>query len=133
MGISKNYLVLLSLFTSIIGLVLIYFASVNLDPKEIQISSITADMEGRKLLTTGYLVEKREHKDGHLFLTLSDNKTKIQVPLFSDFMNSLNQIGITAEGFQLNERISVKGVVENYKGRLQIVPKSLDDVKILGD
>ena len=133
MGISKNYLVLLSLFTSIIGLILIYFASVNLEPKEIQISSITADMEGRKIITTGYLSGKRDHKDGHLFLTLSDNKTKIQVPLFADYMERLKQAGITEDDFGVGDRISVRGVIENYKGTLQIVPKSLDDVKILGD
>jgi len=133
MRLSKNFLLILSIFTSIVGLILIYFASINIEPQKITISDITADMEGRRIVTTGNLVEKREHKDGHLFLTVSDNKTKIQVPLFSDFMNSLNQAGITADDFQLNERISVKGIVENYKGRLQIVPKSLDDVKILGD
>ena len=133
MRLSKNFLLTLSIFTSIVGLILIYFASINIEPQKTTISDITADMEGRRIVTTGHLVEKREHKDGHLFLTVSDNKTKIQVPLFSDFMNSLNQIGITEDDFQLNERISVKGIVENYKGRLQIVPKSLDDVKILGD
>ncbi len=133
MRLSKNFLLILSIFTSIVGLILIYFASINIEPQKITISDITADMEGRRIVTTGHLVEKREHKDGHLFLTVSDNKTKIQVPLFSDFMGSLNQIGITEDDFQLNERISVRGIVENYKGRLQIVPKSLDDVKILGD
>ena len=129
----KNFLLILSLLISIVGLVLIYFASVNIEPKKITVSDITADMEGRRIITTGYIVEKRGHKDGHLFLTISDNKTKIQVPLFSDFMNSLNQIGITEKDFKLNDRISVKGILENYKGSLQIVPKSLNDVKILGD
>lgn len=133
MKVPKNYLLILSLFTSIAGLILIYFASVNIEPQKTEISDITADLEGRRIVTTGYLVEKREHEDGHLFLTISDNKTKIQVPLFSDYMKSLNQIGITEKDFQLNDKISVKGIVENYKGRLQIMPKSLDDVKILGD
>lgn len=132
MGIPKNYLITFSLFTSITGLVLIYFASVNLEPQEIRISDITADMEGRKMLTTGYLTEKRVHEDGHLFLTISDNKTKLQVPLFSDFMRNLKQVGITKDDFKLGDKISVQGTVENYKGTLQIIPKSLDDVKILG-
>ena len=133
MGISKNYLVLISLLTSIIGLILIYLASVNLEPQEIQISDITADMEGRKLLTTGHLTEKRVHENGHLFLTISDDKSKLQVPLFSDFMKNLNQKGITKDDFDIGDKISVQGTLENYKGTLQIIPKSLDDVKILGD
>lgn len=133
MALTKNFLLILSLFISIIGLILIYFASINIEPQKIVISDITGDMEGRRIVTTGYLVEKREHKDGHLFLTISDNKTKIQVPLFSDFMNNLEPIGITEKDFHLNDKISVRGILENYKGQLQIVPKSLDDVKILGE
>ena len=133
MKLSKNFLTILSLFTSIAGLVLIYIASLNIEPQKIAISDITGDMEGRRIIITGYLVEKRKHEDGHLFLTISDNKTKMQVPLFSDFMSSLNQIGITADDFHLNDKISVRGALENYKGKLQVVPKNLNDVKTLGE
>jgi len=133
MGISKKFLLIFSLFTSLVGLVLIYIASVNIEPQKIEISGITADMEGRKIITIGYIAEKREHKDGHLFLTLSDNKTKIEIPLFSDFMKSLSQVGITKDDFHIGDKISVKGTLEIYKGKLQIIPKALDDVKILGE
>ncbi len=133
MKLSKNFLLILSLSVSISGLVLIYFASLNIEPQKIAIRDITADMEGRRITTAGHLTEKRIHEDGHLFLTLSDNKTKIQVPLFSDFMSSLNQVGITEDDFRLNDKISVRGILENYKGKLQIIPKNLNDVKILGE
>lgn len=133
MRLSKNLLMILSLFISIVGLVLIYIAAINIEPEKIAISDITGDMEGRKIIIAGYLVEKRKHEDGHVFLTISDNKTRMQVPLFSDFMSSLNQIGIIADDFHLNDKISVRGTLENYKGRLQIVPKNLNDVKILGE
>lgn len=133
MRLSKNFLTILSLFVSVVGLVLIYIASLNIEPQKIPISDITSDMEGRRIIIAGYLVEKRKHEDGHLFLMISDNKTKMQIPLFSDFMNSLNQIGITGDDFHLNDKISVRGILENYKGRLQIVPKNLNDVKILGE
>lgn len=133
MKLSKNFLLILSLFVSISGLVLIYFASLNIEPQKIAIRDITADMEGRRIITTGYLAEKRKHEDGHLFLTISDDKTKIQIPLFADFMKSLEQAGITADDFHLNDKISVRGMLENYKGKLQIIPKNLNDVKILGE
>ncbi|MBU5537070.1 MAG: OB-fold nucleic acid binding domain-containing protein [Candidatus Aenigmatarchaeota archaeon] len=133
MKLSKKYLILLSLISSLVGLALIYIATINLEPKQIAISEISADMEGRKISTTGYLVNKKEHKDGHLFLTVSDDKAEIQVVLFSDLMKSLSQIGITPDNFKLNVKIAVKGILENYKGRLEIIPKSLNDIKILGD
>ena len=133
MNLQKNYLLLLSLVSSIVGLILIYVASTNIEPQKISISDISADLEGRRISTTGYLVEKKPSEAGHLFLTISDKKGKIQVPLFSDLMKSLNQEGITASDFHLNKKISVSGTVEIYKGKVQIVPKSLNDVKILGE
>ena len=133
MKLQKNYLLLLSLVSSFVGIVLIYVASTNIEPQKISISDITADLEGRKISTTGYLVAKKPSEAGHLFLTISDKKEKIEVPLFSDFMKSLKQKGITENDFRINKKISVSGTVENYKGKLQIVPKSLNDVKILGE
>ena len=133
MKLAKNFLLILSLFVSVIGLVLIYFASLNIDPKKTTISDITADMEGRKISVTGYLVQKRETKEGHLFLTVSDNKSTIQVPVFSDLTKSLAQNGITSKDFHTKDKLSVKGTVEIYKGSLQIVPKKPADIKILGE
>ena len=132
MNLPKNLLLILSLSTSLIGLVLIYIASANLEPQKISISDITADLEGRRISTSGYIVAKTANPNGHLFLTISDNKTKIEVPLFSDLMNSLEQSGITKNDFHLHGQISVQGTLENYKGNLQIVPKKPNDVKILG-
>ena len=133
MKIPENHLILASLLASLIGLALIYVATINIEPQEIAISDITADMEGRKLSVTGHLVEKKRHEAGHLFLTISDDNAKIQVPLFSDFMKSLSGAGINEADFHLKDKISVRGIVENYKGKLQIIPKSLNDVKILGE
>ena len=133
MRLPKNFLLILSLSTSVIGIILIYFASINIEPKNIAISDITSDLEGRTVSISGRITEKREHENGHLFLTIADNKTKIQVPLFSDFMNSLNQIGITENDFDLNDEVYVKGTVEVYKGKLQIIPRNLNDIKVLGE
>lgn len=133
MKIAKNYLLWTSLLSSIIGLVLIYIATINIEPQTIAISDITADMEGRKLVVIGQISEKRKHEDGHLFLTLSDNTSKIQVPLFADLMKELDKLGITEDDFHIKGNISVKGVIENYKGRLQILPRNLNDVKILSE
>lgn len=133
MRLPKDYVLLASLTSSLIGLALIYIAAINIGPQKMSISDITADMEGRKILVEGYLAGKRKHEDGHAFLTISDNNSKIQVPLFSDFMEELNKIGITENDFHLKDRIAVEGILENYKGNLQIIPKNLNDVKILGE
>ena len=133
MKLSKKYLLLASLMSSVTGLVLIYIATIDIEPNEIPISDITADMEGRKVLVIGHLTGKRMHEDGHLFLTISDDSSKIEVPLFSDFMKQLEKVGITEDDFHESGKVSVSGILENYKGRLQIMPKNLNDIKILGE
>ena len=129
----KNQINLISLLSSLVGLLLIYYAAISIEPQQMSIGDITADLEGRKVSVAGLLTDKRLHEDGHLFLTISDGSSDIQVPLFADFMRNLEQRGITEKDFLLKSKISVEGIIENYKGRLQIMPKNLDSIKILGE
>lgn len=129
----KNQINLISLLSSLVGLILIYYATTNIEPQQMSINDITADMEGRKVSIAGLLVDKRLHEDGHLFLTISDRTSNMQVPLFADFMKNLEQIGITDKDFRIKSKISVDGIVENYRGSLQIIPRNLGDIKILGE
>ena len=129
----KNILVLISLLTSVIGLVLIYIAAVNLEPKQIELKDIDAELIGRSVSTTGEIVYRRSHDAGHLFLTISDGDTKIAVPLFAGYLNDLKEVGITEDDFYVGVRISVSGLVDEYRGQLQIAPRKVDDIKILSD
>ena len=133
MELSKKFLLTVSLVISLAGLVLIYAASLNTAPQKIPIGDITSDMEGRTVTITGHISQKRDTTDGHLFLTLSDKKNDVQVPIFSDLMKSMEKIGVTKSDFRINSTISVQGTVGIYKGSLQILPKKVTDVKILGD
>jgi DNA/RNA endonuclease YhcR with UshA esterase domain len=129
----KNILVLISLLTSVIGLVLIYIAAINLEPKQIELKDITPELVGRSVSTKGEIVYRRTHDAGHLFLTISDDDTKITVPLFAGYLNTLKEVGLTEEDFYVGAEISVSGLVDEYQGQLQIVPRRKDDVKILSD
>ncbi len=133
-GASKKVLMLVSLLISVSGLLTIYFASAMIEPRKVSLSDITADMEGRKISTMGYVAEKKNHPDGHLFLTISDNHNEIDVPLFSQYLKALNgTIGKTEEDFHVGGRIAVRGVLEIYKNNFQIIPRNIDDVIILVD
>lgn len=130
---SKNILVLISLITSVIGVVLIYIAAINLQPKQIELKDITPELVGRSVLTTGEIVYRKTHDAGHLFLTISDDDTKIQVPLFVGFMNTLKEVGLTEDDFYVGTEVSVSGLVDEYQGQIQIIPRRVSDVKILSD
>lgn len=133
MELSRKTLLTASLSISIIGLIVIYFATLFIEPAKIEISDITPELEGRKISVVGHITQKREHQDGHLFLTLSDGKSTIDVPLFSDMMTTLENFGISAKEFKFGKKVSVGGVLEIYKGKLQIVPRSPEEIKILVD
>ncbi|MBI2545297.1 MAG: hypothetical protein HYW22_01705 [Candidatus Aenigmarchaeota archaeon] len=46
-------------------------------------------------------------------------------------MKSLVDIGITKADFHTNDKVSVQGTLEIYKGNLQIVPKKVSDIKFI--
>lgn len=126
----KNFLVLICFLTSVVGLILIYIAAINLKPAEIKISQINSDLIGRSVSTQGIMTQKKLHSDGHMFLVISDDGSDIQVPVFSSLMNDLKKEDITESNFKINGKISVTGLVDEYNGQLQILPRKASDIKI---
>ena len=126
----KNFLVLICFFTSVLGLILIYIAAINIKPVEIEISQITSDLIGRGVSTEGTIKQKKLHVDGHMFLVISDGKSDIQVPIFASLMNDLKKNNITESNFKINKPISINGLVDEYNGQLEILPKKASDINL---
>jgi len=133
LNFKTNSLILIFLFCSLLGLILIYIAAINLQPTQIELKDITPELVGRSVLTRGKIVYRRTHDAGHLFLTISDDDTKIAVPLFAGYLNTLKEVGLTEDDFYEGVEISVSGLVDEYQGQLQIIPRRVSDVKILSD
>ncbi|MDI6798857.1 MAG: OB-fold nucleic acid binding domain-containing protein [Candidatus Aenigmarchaeota archaeon] len=110
-----------------LGLILIYLAASNIQPREVRLSEITSELIGRTVTTSGKIIYKSFHPAGHIFLTVSDGKGKLQVPLFAGFVNKLDD----ADDFKKGIKIEVTGLVEEYRGSLQVVPRKVGDIKIL--
>ncbi|MEM5883088.1 MAG: OB-fold nucleic acid binding domain-containing protein [Candidatus Aenigmatarchaeota archaeon] len=79
--------------------------------------------------TEGKIVYANFHPSGHLFLTITDGKKKLQVPLFSSFMEKLKE-RISEEELKEGRTISITGIVSEYKGELQIIPRKVEDIKV---
>jgi DNA/RNA endonuclease YhcR with UshA esterase domain len=126
----KNILIFWFLFTSFLGLILIYIAAINLQPVEIEISKITPELIGRMVLISGKITQKTPNPSGHLFLVISDDKSKIQVPIFVDLMNDLKKNNITEDDFEINKLIYVNGLVGEYKGELEVLPRKVSDINL---
>lgn len=137
MNIRKNILVYVCLAASIAGLALIYIAARSIQPSSTPISDITFDMVGRSVKTTGFVSYKSTHPDGHIFLTIADGDgSQIQVPLFAGFVSSFernNKQHATTDELRRGALIEIEGLVGEYRGQLQVVPRKPDDLKILYD
>ncbi len=133
MQLSKNFLLAASAFVSIVGILVIYIASLSIDVKHMKIIDITSDLEGRKVQLIGEVTERHNNADGHIFLTVSDKTGSVQIPIFADLARSLDNVGITSDDFKKGSKISVTGFVEIYKGKIQLTPHSVNDIKILGE
>lgn len=90
------------------------------------VASITNDDIDQEVVIEGTIVFKHDHPDGHLFLTVqTDSNQEITVPIFSS-------LSPNSGDYRMNARVQVKGIVNLYKGDLQIVPDSVDEVIIVG-
>ncbi|MEM5794545.1 MAG: OB-fold nucleic acid binding domain-containing protein [Candidatus Aenigmatarchaeota archaeon] len=125
----ENFFTLFCFFCSILGLILIYFSALSIQPQEVKISEITFEFVGKSVRTSGKIIYANSHPSGHLFLTITDGKKKLQVPLFSSFMEKLKE-RIGEEELKEGKIISVTGIVSEYKGELQIIPRKVEDIKV---
>jgi len=93
---------------------------------EYKISEITSDEINRIIKTSGKITKFRKSSEG-VTLTISDSEFFIYVMLWNDIYNAFLSKSEIKEGAV----VSVTGRVEIYKGKLQIVPKKVEDFVIL--
>lgn len=131
MELKRKILLVACVLISLTGLAFIYFSASMVSPSEIKISNIDSSLIGKLVSTTGKISYVRTHPAGHIFLTLTDDDSRIEVPIFSNLANQLDSRGINKYDFKKGKMIRITGMVSEYKGRLQIVPRKPADIQIL--
>jgi RecJ-like exonuclease len=109
---------------SLAGIFLIYFFSLGFEPDDLDISEINDKMKGKTVRIEGTAKSVKPHDDGHVFVTVSDGRSEIQVPIFSDVAKDAPKI-------EVGDSIRVTGYIDVYKGRPQIVPKSARNIELV--
>lgn len=115
-------LLLASSLSSVAGVFLVYALSSGFEPESVGISEISDSLRGETVRISGTVTNVREHADGHVFLTLSEGRGKIQVPVFEEVARGLPKI-------RKGERLDVTGYVDGYRGSVQVVPRKAADVR----
>lgn len=118
-----NRMLVASLSTSVVGIFMIYLAAANVEVQTMKIGDVTPDLVGRTVSVDGTIKTEKLNADGHMFLTITDGRSSIQVPVFSNVMQFF-----TEDNFKVKNNIQVTGLVDEYKGQLQIVPRKQSDV-----
>ncbi|OAO76152.1 OB-fold nucleic acid binding domain-containing protein [Anoxybacillus flavithermus] len=82
--------------------------------------------EGKVVTINGKILSKYTHPKGHIFLTVKVDSTgqELDIPLF-------NTLHPNPDAYLINSEVSIKGKVDIYKGKLELVPNSLNDIVIL--
>ena len=104
-----------SLVVALVGLTMLAFLVLTLQPKELKISEIDDRLSGTEVVVKG-TITSFSSKDGNVFLTLDDGE-KISVVMFSREAGKQSFVYDLQEG----DFISVEGEVQLYKNELEIV------------
>lgn len=118
-----NKIVLTCGLITLVGIILLYYIVLKTELEEVPIERIDNSYLGKTIKVTGKVTSVK-YSGGHIFLTIY-NKSYINVAIFSNVANFLN------ESIKKGQRITVVGVLNEYKGRLQVVPRKASDIKVI--
>ncbi len=117
----KNRVLLyISVAASLIGLAVIYVASQNVQLIVTPAGKITFDDVGKNVKVCGEITSLAVSKKKHTFLKVSDHSGDIEVVIFN---SSSEKFG--AAELEKGDEICVAGKVEEYEGKLEIIPKEV--------
>jgi len=102
---------------------LFYVARTSM-PSYVPLNEINPTYIGKTISTTGKIVSISYNK-GNIFLTIYDKNSSINVPIFSNVAKYLDV------NLKKGQRISVSGIVDEYKGKLQIIPRKASDIRVI--
>lgn len=113
--------------TSVCGIAALYILSSTFEPPQLEISEVTKVMVGDTVTVSGILESHNYHKDGHLFMTISDGTGSMRVTVFSDLAARIDPDDVLD-----GSSVRVTGSVDEYRGRLQVIPRSGNGVSFEG-
>ena len=116
----NKILLYISLASSLIGLVIVYIASQNVELVVTPTGKITFDDVGKNVKVCGEIISLKTSKNNHTFLKIEDNSGEIDVVVFN---STADKFGVY--DLQKGDEICVAGKIDDYNGKLEIIPKEI--------
>ena len=113
----------LSLSVVLVGVIILFFVNLKYSVKSIPISEVGKHI-GEWAKITGK-VSYVSYRKGNLFLKVSQGNSSVYVFVYRDVAKLLPHM------FLKDKTVSVQGVVQEYKGNLEVVLKKPSDLKVV--
>ena len=113
----------LALLCSILGLIVLFYASQNIQAEHITIKSITVEDIGNPAKICGEITSRRV-SNNHVFFDIKDNTGSIDVVIFNTTAMGLKNKGTDVYAFKQGESICLVGTVSEYpkgSGQLELI------------
>jgi DNA/RNA endonuclease YhcR with UshA esterase domain len=113
----------LALLCSILGLIVLFYASQNIQAEHININAIIVDDIGNTVKICGEITYKRV-SNNHVFFDIKDSTGTIDVVIFNTTAMGLKNKGTDVYDFKQGESICLVGAVSEYpkgSGQLELI------------
>ena len=112
----------LCLAGSVISMIALYFAVLNLDYRSVKVGEITGNLAGNVVNITGYASDVYLHKNGHVFFNLKDGADKVRVVIWESDVEQLEYSGVNITSMENGDKVQIIGTVEMYRGEPEVIP-----------
>ncbi len=119
----NSNLLALAAALSLLGLLLLAYAAQSASPQKLQIPEINSSHVGKFVESEGEISSIYAH-NGNYFITLCSGDC-ISVVIFKSDVSAMSTHETNIYLLRKNDRISVRGKVQDYKGQLEIVASGL--------
>lgn len=120
------FVLMFSFISFIIGIsILLYFLYLY-EPKELKPSEISEEYLGARISVTGKIIDiiKRERVN---YVIITDEIKNFTITIFPDIFKLIE------DKIEIGKTVKITGILSSYRGNLQIILQSQNNIKIIND
>ncbi|MEM5824627.1 MAG: OB-fold nucleic acid binding domain-containing protein [Candidatus Aenigmatarchaeota archaeon] len=120
------FVLMFSFISFIIGISLLLYFLYLYEPKELKLSEISEEYLGTRISVTGKIIDiiKRERVN---YVIITDEIKNFTITIFPDIFKLIE------DKIEIGKTVKITGILSSYRGNLQIILQSQNNIKIIND
>ncbi|MEM5832593.1 MAG: OB-fold nucleic acid binding domain-containing protein [Candidatus Aenigmatarchaeota archaeon] len=120
------FVLMFSFISFIIGISLLLYFLYLYEPKELKLSEISEEYLGTRISVTGKIIDiiKRERVN---YVIITDEIKNFTITIFPDIFKLIE------DKIEIGKTVKITGTLSSYRGNLQIILQSQNNIKIIND